>query len=128
MVESITSLEMVAKFHKAFGHPIEAKPSLDNDALNALRIELIDEELGELSEALVARDSVEVLDALCDLQYVLDGAFLSLGYGHLKDVGMQEVQRSNMSKLGEDNKPIYREDGKILKGPNFSEPDLKQFL
>ena len=96
---------------------------------NDLRINLLAEELDELREALVAGDIVEVLDALTDLQYVLDGAYLSFGLHDVKDAAFAEVQRSNMSKLGEDGKPIRREsDGKILKGPNFFEPDLSQFI
>ena len=90
-----------------------------------MRIELLREELAELKEALDSGDTVGVLDALTDLQYVLDGADRSLGYHQLKDAAFAEVQRSNMSKLGPDGKPVIRpEDGKILKGPNYSPPDL----
>lgn len=123
-----SSLEMVKDFHEAFGHPINEHPFIKDKKLNRLRVNLIQEELFELYHALHTGDEIETFDALCDLQYVLDGAFLALGYGDVKDVGMAEVQRSNMSKLGEDGKPIYREDGKILKGPNFSEPNLAQFI
>lgn len=128
MAKSKPSLEMVREFHTVFGQPINKTPFIGDNDLNILRLELLIEELEELDEALLKRDSVEVLDALCDLQYVLDGTFLALGYGHLKDKAMAEVHRSNMTKLDEEGKPIYREDGKILKGPNFSEPDLAQFL
>ena len=91
--------------------------------------QLLSNNVGELKEALEAGDIVEVLDALTDIQYVLDGAYLSFGMQGLKTPAFEEVQRSNMSKLGADGKPIVRpEDGKILKGPDYSEPDLKQFL
>ena len=96
---------------------------------NKLRLNLLQEEVDELKEALANGDTVEALDALTDIQYVLDGAYLSLGLHKLKDAAFSEVQRSNMSKLGEDGKPIRREeDGKILKGPNYFAPDLKAVL
>jgi predicted HAD superfamily Cof-like phosphohydrolase len=84
--------------------------------------------LDELTEALKAKDPVGALDALTDLQYVLDGTYLSLGLASLKGKAFDEVHRSNMSKLGADGKPIYREDGKVLKGPDYSPPDLGQFI
>jgi len=96
--------------------------------LDQVRVSLLEEEIGELREAVEAGDMVEVLDALCDIQYVLDGAFLEFGLHSVKDAAFAEVQASNMSKLGEDGKPILREDGKILKGPNFRPPNLAQFL
>jgi len=87
------------------------------------------EELDELKEALAAGDMVETLDALIDLQYVLDGAFLSFGLHGVKTAAFNEVHRSNMSKLGEDGKPIRREgDGKVMKGPNYFKPDMAQFV
>lgn len=119
------NLNRVAEFHAAFGHPINECPQLGEFKLAKLRLDLLREELGELAGAVLAEDSVEILDALCDLQYVLDGAFLALGFHQLKEAGMAEVHRSNMSKLGEDGKPIYREDGKVMKGPNYSPPDLR---
>ena len=86
-------------------------------------------ELDELKEALDAGDTVEVLDALTDLQYVLDGAYLSFGLQHVKQAAFDEVHRSNMSKLGADGKPIRRpEDGKVLKGPDYFKPDMAQFI
>lgn len=121
-------IDMVAEFHTVFGHPIETKINIHNEELNSLRVELIREELEELDLALLQNDAVETFDALLDLQYVLDGAFLALGFSEHKQKGFEEVQRSNMSKLGEDGAPIFREDGKILKGPNFSEPDLSKIL
>lgn len=124
-----TTLEQVREFHETYGLPVKPVPDISDPKTNDLRINLLAEELDELREALEAGDVVEVLDALTDLQYVLDGAYLSFGLHDVKDAAFAEVQRSNMSKLGEDGKPIRREsDGKILKGPNFFEPDLSQFV
>ncbi len=119
------TLRCVEEFHATYGLPIKDAPSIADARVNTLRINLLQEELNELKEALETADEVGVLDALTDLQYVLDGAYLSLGYHQLKAPAFAEVQRSNMSKLGLDGKPIVRpEDGKILKGPNYSPPDL----
>ncbi len=124
-----TTLEQVKEFHETYGLPVKAEPDISDPKTNALRINLLAEELDELKEGLEKGDIVEVLDALTDLQYVLDGAYLSFGLHDVKDAAFNEVQRSNMSKLGADGKPIRREtDGKILKGPNFFEPDLSQFV
>lgn len=124
-----TTLECVQEFHETYGLPVKDTPDISDERTNTLRINLLAEELDELKEALEQGDMVETLDALIDLQYVLDGAFLSFGLQHLKDPAFEEVQRSNMSKLGEDGKPIVRkEDGKILKGPNYFKPDLVQFI
>jgi predicted HAD superfamily Cof-like phosphohydrolase len=124
-----TTLDQVREFHETYGLPVKNSPDISDTKTNDLRINLLAEELDELKEALVDGDVVGVLDALTDLQYVLDGAYLSFGLHHVKDAAFAEVQRSNMSKLGEDGKPIRREsDGKILKGPNFFEPDLTQFV
>lgn len=126
---SKTTLEQVREFHETYGLPVEAAPGIDDPKTNTLRINLLAEELDELKEALEAGDLVEVLDALTDLQYVLDGAYLSFGLHAVKQAAFDEVHRSNMSKLGADGKPIRRpEDGKVLKGPNFFEPDLAQFV
>jgi len=122
------TLEMVKEFHQAFGHNVTETPFIESESLNNLRLNLIKEEYVELMEALALNDPIETFDALCDLQYVLDGAFLALGFHEAKMEGMKEVHRSNMSKLGNDGKPVYREDGKILKGPNFKEPDLRGVL
>ena len=104
-------------------------PDISDEKTNKLRINLLAEEVEELQEALEAGDLVEVLDALTDIQYVLDGAYLSFGLHDVKMAAFEEVQRSNMSKLGEDGKPIVREeDGKILKGPNYFKPDIAQFI
>lgn len=124
-----STLDQVREFHETYGLPVKSSPDISDQKTNDLRINLLAEELDELKEALVAGDIVEVLDALTDLQYVLDGAYLSFGLHDVKDAAFNEVQRSNMSKLGEDGKPIRREsDGKVLKGPNFFEPDLSQFI
>ena len=120
------TLSMVEQWHKAFGVVCKPAPDISSKEINALRIELIKEEFRELQEALEASDEVETLDALCDLQYVLDGTFLSLGFGALKQRAFEEVHRSNMSKLGEDGKPLYRDDGKVLKGPRFTPPNLNR--
>jgi predicted HAD superfamily Cof-like phosphohydrolase len=123
-----SSIEKVKEFHLAFGHPVHDQPHIGNAKLNALRVSLIDEENRELAEALARGDAVEALDALCDLQYVLDGAFLALGFHRAKDAAFAEVHSSNMSKLGADGKPVVREDGKILKGPNYRRPQLQPFI
>ncbi len=126
---SKTTLEQVQEFHETYGLPVLDTPSIEDTTTNQLRINLLAEELDELKEALEQGDSVETLDALIDLQYVLDGAFLSLGMAHLKDAAFDEVHRSNMSKLGADGQPIRREgDGKVLKGPNYFKPDMAQFV
>lgn len=93
-----------------------------------MRLAILEEEVSELREAVAAGDLVQVLDALCDIQYVLDGTFLEFGLHHLKEQAFAEVHSSNMSKLGKDGQPILRGDGKVLKGPNFSPPDLAKVL
>ncbi len=126
---SKSTLEMVQIFHETYGLPVKDAPDISDAKTNALRINLLAEEVEELKEALEAGDMVEVLDALTDIQYVLDGAYLSFGLQGVKQAAFEEVQRSNMSKLGEDGKPIVRpEDGKILKGPNYFKPDIAQFI
>lgn len=124
-----STLDQVQEFHETYGLPVKNSPTISDEKTNALRINLLAEELEELKEALEQGDLVETLDALIDLQYVLDGAFLSFGMQSLKTPAFDEVHRSNMSKLGADGKPIVRpEDGKILKGPDYFKPDIKQFL
>lgn len=126
---SKTTLEQVREFHETYGLPVESAPNISDAKTNALRINLLAEELEELKEALDEGNVVEVLDALTDLQYVLDGAYLSFGLQDQKMAAFAEVHASNMSKLGEDGKPIRREsDGKVLKGPNYFKPDLVQFI
>lgn len=125
----LSTLDRVQIFHDTYGLPVRQSPDISDHKTNQLRVNLLQEEVDELKEALEQGDIVEVLDALTDLQYVLDGAYLSFGVHHKKEDAFEEVQRSNMSKLGEDGKPIVREeDGKILKGPNYFKPDLHQFF
>ncbi|MCI5059473.1 MAG: nucleoside triphosphate pyrophosphohydrolase family protein [Alphaproteobacteria bacterium] len=124
-----TTLEMVQEFHETYGLPVEAEQTTGSAKTKELRINLLQEELDELKEALENNDMQETLDALIDLQYVLDGAFLSFGLQDVKMTAFDEVHRSNMSKLGEDGKPIRREgDGKVMKGPNYFKPDMAQFI
>jgi len=122
----ITNFELVGDFMEAFGQDILEEPQLPGLDIEDLRVELIEEELQELKEALKTRDIVEVADALTDLLYVIYGAGHSFGID-LNDC-FDEVHRSNMSKLGEDGRPIYREDGKVLKGPDYWPPDLESVL
>lgn len=124
-----TTIEQVQEFHEAFDLPVEAGQTTSSDKTRLLRINLLQEELDELKEALENDDLQETLDALIDLQYVLDGAFLSFGFQHVKSEAFAEVHRSNMSKLGADGKPIVRpEDGKVMKGPDYFKPDMAQFI
>jgi len=126
---SRTTLEMVQEFHETYGLPVEKGQTLSDEKTRMLRVNLLAEELEELQEALADGDIQETLDALIDLQYVLDGAFLSFGMHAVKQDAFDEVHRSNMSKLGADGKPIRREsDGKVLKGPDYFKPDLAQFV
>ena len=120
---------MVHQWNQAFGINEPEFIDITDEEVNALVVSLLDEEVNELREALLEKNHVKVLDALTDIQYVLDGAYLRLGYSpQLKDLAFAEVQRSNMSKLGEDGQPIRREDGKILKGPNYTPPDLEKVI
>ncbi len=124
-----STLDQVQEFHETYGLPVAGEQTLADEKTRQLRINLLAEELDELKEALEQGDMVETLDALIDLQYVLDGAFLSFGMQGVKQEAFDEVHRSNMSKLGADGKPIRREsDGKVMKGPNFFNPDLAQFI
>ncbi len=126
---SKNTLEQVQEFHETYGLPVKDTPDISDEKTNALRINLLAEELEELQDALKDGDMVEVLDALTDLQYVLDGAYLSFGLHGVKAAAFDEVHASNMSKLGEDGNPIRREsDGKVLKGPNYWKPDLAKFI
>ena len=121
-----TNFDKVRIFMETFGQEVKREPELPDDETFKLRLELIAEELGELEEAIDNKDLVEIADALTDILYVTYGAGHAFGLD--LDACFREVQRSNMSKLGEDGKPIYREDGKVLKGSNYSEPDLKKTL
>ncbi len=129
MTKKRTTLEQVQEFHETYGLPVHDDINLSCEQTKQLRINLLQEELNELKEALDNDDPQETLDALIDLQYVLDGAFLSFGMQALKEIAFDEVHRSNMSKLGADGKPIRREgDGKVMKGPNYFAPDLGKFI
>lgn len=121
-----SNFDMVGDFMETFGQEVKHKSEFPENEIIALRLELIQEELNELREAIGNADIVEVADALTDILYVTYGAGHAFGIN--LDKCFEEVQASNMSKLGEDGKPIYREDGKVLKGPNFFEPNLKQFV
>ena len=121
-----THYEMVKEFHEAFGVTNQEKPGFPDERTRSLWIDLIDEEFNELIDAENDGDLVAVADALADLDYVING--MALQYGINLDDCFAEVHRSNMSKLGEDGKPIYREDGKVLKGPNYFKPNLLPFV
>lgn len=121
-----TNFELVGDFMEAFGQSVQVDPTWPDFNTRELRIELIQEELEELSDAVADRDMVQIADALTDLLYVVYGAGHSFGID--LDECFQEVHASNMSKLGEDGRPLYREDGKVLKGPSFFEPDLEGIL
>ena len=120
-------LRLVHEFHRAFGVLNLYTPDISDEYVNRLRVSLLNEELDELEDALGRGDMVEVLDALIDLQYVLDGAFWAFGMAHLKEAGLNEVHASNMSKLF-NGKAQFRTDGKVLKGPLYREPDLGRLL
>ena len=121
-----TSFELVGDFMEAFGQDVNIEPTWPDFSTRELRLELIQEEVDELGEAMEQRDMVGIADALTDILYVVYGTGHS--YGIDLDECFQEVHSSNMSKLGEDGKPIRRNDGKILKGPNYFEPDLESIL
>lgn len=111
---------------ETFGQEVKSKPEFPNAVVQRLRVNLIQEELDELKQAMKDKDIVEVADALTDILYVTYGAGLAFGID--LDKCFEEIQASNMSKLGEDGKPIYRDDGKILKGPGYFEPNLSKVL
>jgi predicted HAD superfamily Cof-like phosphohydrolase len=121
------TLEIVREWHEAFDVPVADGPTLP-EARAGMRLAILEEEVAELRQAVEAGDLVEVLDALCDIQYVLDGTFLEFGMHRIKAAAMAEVHASNMSKLGADGRPVLRGDGKVLKGPNFVRPSLERLL
>ena len=122
-------LDAVAAFHIAFGVGIANTPVGNiSKEINELRHKLMAEENNEYLEAANTNDLVEVADALGDMLYILCGTILSHGMQHIIEEVFDEIQDSNMSKLSADGKPIYREDGKVMKGPNYRKPNLKQFL
>ena len=121
-----TNFELAGDFMEAFGQQVQNEPTWPDFSTRELRLELIREEYQELEEAIENRDLIEVADALTDLLYVVYGAGHAFGID--LDSCYAEVHASNMSKLDTDGKPIKREDGKVLKGPNFFEPDLHYIL
>lgn len=123
------SLQAVQEFHRAFGLGVKEQPTVDLKTEKIrLRFELMKEENEEYLEAAVRGDMVEVADALGDMLYILCGTIIEHGMQDKIAEVFDEIQRSNMSKLGEDGKPVYREDGKVLKGPNYSAPDLEKIF
>ena len=122
----MSNFEDVKKFMKTFGQKVISRPQFPDEKTMNLRFDLIKEELNELEEAMKTKNLKEVADALTDILYVTYGA--GYAYGINLDECFKEVQRSNMSKLGTDGKPIFNEKGKVMKGPNYSEPNLKKFV
>ena len=122
----MTNFESVKKFMQTFGQEVRSKASFPNDKIISLRLDLIREELSELEEAIEKKDIKEVADALTDILYVTYGAGHAFGIN--LDRCFEEVQNSNMSKLGSDGKPIYNEHGKVMKGPDYFKPDLNKFV
>ena len=121
----MSNFNKVKTFMETFGQEVKTKPSFSTDKINSLRYDLIKEELEELKEAMENKDLLEVADALTDILYVAYGAGHAFGID--LDKCFEEVQSSNMSKLGEDGKPIYNESGKVMKGPKYFKPDLTKF-
>ena len=122
----MSNFSKVGIFMKTFGQEVKDKPSFSSEKINKLRIDLIKEELEELTDAMKNKDLLEVADALTDILYVTYGAGHAFGID--LDKCFDEVQNSNMSKLGKDGNPIYNESGKIMKGPNYFKPDLSKFI
>ena len=122
----MSNFNKVGTFMKTFGQEVKTQPSFSSDKINKLRIDLIKEELDELQEAMKNNDLLEVADALTDILYVTYGAGHAFGID--LDKCFEEVQNSNMSKLGEDGKPIYNDAGKVMKGPKYFEPNLIKFI
>ena len=122
----MTNFDKVGTFMKTFGQEVKTKPSFSTDKINKLRLDLIKEEIAELTEAMNNKDLLEVADALTDILYVTYGAGHAFGIN--LDNCFEEVQNSNMSKLDESGKPIYNEHGKVMKGPNYFKPALSKFV
>ena len=122
----MTNFDKVGIFMKTFGQEVKTKPSFSTDKINKLRLDLIKEELNELTEAMNNKDLLEVADALTDILYVTYGAGHAFGIN--LDKCFEEVQNSNMSKLDENGMPIYNEHGKVMKGPNYFKPNLKKII
>ena len=122
----MSNFSKVGIFMKTFGQEVKNKPAFSTDKINKLRLDLIKEELSELTDAMKNKDLLEVADALTDILYVTYGAGHAFGID--LDKCFDEVQNSNMSKLDEYGKPIYNEHGKVMKGPNYFKPDLSKFV
>jgi len=122
----MSNFKDVKIFMEKFGQMVRTKPQLPDDKTMQLRLDLIKEELSELEDAMKTKNLKEVADALTDILYVTYGA--GYAYGVDLDQCFKEVQRANMSKLGEDGKPIYNDQGKVMKGPNYTKPDLSKFI
>ena len=122
----MTNFLKVKEFMKTFGQEVLSKPALPDNKIIKLRLDLIKEELNELEDAIKNKNLVEIADALTDILYVTYGAGHAFGIN--LDSCFDEVQNSNMSKLDENGNPIYHENGKVLKGPNYFEPNLKKFI
>jgi len=122
----MSNFESVKKFMKTFGQEVKEKAEFPSDKVTSLRYDLIREELDELGDAIHKKDIKEVADALTDILYVTYGAGHAFGIN--LDKCFAEVQSSNMSKLGEDGKPIFNEKGKVMKGPNYFKPNLNKFV
>jgi len=122
----MTNFEKVKTFMETFGQEVKSKPSFSSEKINDLRYNLIEEELDELKQAIDGKDLLEVADALTDILYVTYGAGHAFGIN--LDNCFNEVQNSNMSKLGNDGKPIYNDVGKVMKGPNYYKPNLSKFV
>ena len=122
----MTNFQKVKKFMETFGQEVKSRPSFSSDKINILRYNLIKEELIEFKQALDNNDLLEVADALTDILYVTYGAGHAFGIN--LDACFEEVQNSNMSKLGNDGKPIYNDQGKVMKGPNYYKPDLSKYI
>ncbi|MDB2371525.1 nucleoside triphosphate pyrophosphohydrolase family protein [Alphaproteobacteria bacterium] len=122
----MTNFEKVKQFMQTFGQEVKTNPSFSDEKTNQLRLDLITEELAELKHAMSSKDLLEVADALTDILYVTYGAGHAFGID--LDKCFDEVQNSNMSKLGKDGKPIYNDSGKVMKGPSYFKPDLSKFI
>ncbi len=122
----MTNFEKVGHFMKTFGQEVKTNTELSSEKINNLRINLINEELEELKKAIKDKNIIEVADALTDTLYVAYAAGHAFGIN--LDKCFDEVQKSNMSKLGDDGKPIYNENGKVMKGPKYFKPDLSKFI
>ena len=122
----MTNFEKVKLFMQTYGQEVKAKAEFSDEKTNKLRVDLIKEELDELTKAMDEKDLLEVADALTDILYVTYGAGHAFGIN--LDKCFDEVQNSNMSKLGENGIPIYNEAGKVMKGPNYFKPDLSKYI